>query len=119
MSAAGLVMAGTGHLRALAFFVLVDSGRIVYVLIGLMQGVPLLWGVIYVLGTVILGVGFLLLGVATFRAKILPLWCGPAPISVLAGLWILGNVFGWILVSYVLTESVKSRKGAAGRASLS
>lgn len=96
MSAAGLVMAGVGHLAALPFFVFVDSGGIVYVLIGLSQGVPLVWGAIYVLGTVILSVGFLLLGAATFRARALPLWCGPVLISGLAGLWILGNVFGWI-----------------------
>jgi hypothetical protein len=121
MSAVGLIMAGAGHLTALAFFVFVDSGGIVYVLIGLMQGVPLVWGVIYVLGTVILSIGFLLLGVATFRAKTLPLWCGLVLISGLAGLWILGNVFGWIsfglawlLVSYALTRPRKSRKEAVG-----
>lgn len=123
MSAAGLVMAGVGHLTALAFFVFVDTGGIVYVLIGLSQGVPLVWGTVYVLGTVTLSVGFLLLGVATFRAKNLPLWCGPVLISGLAGLWILGNVFGWIsfglawlLISYALTKSRKFREEAVGRA---
>lgn len=122
MSAAGLIMAGVGHLTALAFFVFVDSGGIVYVLIGLMQGVPLVWGVIYVLGTIILSIGFLLLGVATLRAKTLPLWCGPALILGLAGLWILGNVFGWlsfglawILISYALTKPRKSRQQATRR----
>ncbi len=120
MSASGLVMAGVGHLAALPFFVFLDSGGIVYVLIGLSQGVSLVWGAIYVLGTVILSVGFLLLGVATFRAKNLPLWCGPVLISGLAGLWTLGNVFGWIsfglawiLVARALT---KPRKEATGRA---
>jgi hypothetical protein len=120
MSASGLVVAGVGHLAALPFFVFVDSGGIVYVLIGLSQGVPLVWGAIYVLGTVILSVGFLLLGVGTFRAKTLPLWCGPVLILGLAGLWTLGNVFGWIsfglaciLVARALT---KPRKEATGRA---
>jgi hypothetical protein len=118
MSASGLVMAGVGHLAALPFFVFLDSGGIVYVLIGLSQGVPLVWGAIYVLGTVILSVGFLLLGVATFRAKTLPLWCGPVLILSLAGLWTLGNVFGWIsfglawiLVAHALTKHGKEATG--------
>lgn len=95
ISPAGLAMAGAGHLVALPFFVFVNAGGIVYVLIGLSQGVPLVWGTIYVLGTVILSAGFLLLGIATLRARVLPVWCGPVLILGLAGLWTLGNSGGW------------------------
>lgn len=96
MSTAGLVMAGTGHLIALPFFVFVDTGGIVYVLIGLSQGIPLVWGAIYVVGTLLLSVGVTLLGVATLRARKLPLWSGPVLIAGFVGLWTLGNAGGWI-----------------------
>lgn len=107
MSSAGLVMAGTGHLIALPFFVFVDTGGIVYVLIGLSQSVPLVWGAIYVLGTLLLSAGIVLLGAATLRARKLPLWSGPALIAGLVGLWTLGNVFGWI--SFGITWLVVAR----------
>lgn len=92
----GLVAAGAGHLAGLPFFVFVDTGGMAYVLIGLSQGVPLVWGTIYVLGTLALSAGLVLLGLATLEARTLPLWCGPALIAGLAGLWLLGNVLGWI-----------------------
>lgn len=95
ISCAGLVMAGVGHLVGLPFFVFVSTGGIVYVLIGLSQGVPLVWGTIYVLGTLLLSVGLVLLGIATLISRTLPLWCGPALILGLAGLWALGNAGGW------------------------
>ncbi|WP_047865218.1 hypothetical protein [Rubrobacter aplysinae] len=95
LSSAGLVMAGAGHLIGLPFFVFLNTGGIVYVLIGLSQGVPLVWGAIYILGTLLLSVGVLLLGIATVRARTLPIWCGPVLILGLAALWSLGNAFGW------------------------
>lgn len=97
VSAAGLVMAGAGHIAALPFFVFLDTGGISYVLIGLSQGVPLVLGSIYILGTLLLSAGFLLLGIATLRARVLPVWCGPILIAGLVALWTLGNVLGWIL----------------------
>lgn len=96
ISSVGLAMAGAGHIIALPFFVFLNTGGIFYVLIGLSQGVPLLWGAIYVLGTLLLSVGFLLLGIATLRVRVLPVWCGPVLILGLVGLWTLGNVLGWI-----------------------
>lgn len=105
ISSAGLAMAGAGHLVGLPFFVFVNTGGIVYVLIGLSQGVPLVWGTIYVLGTLLLSAGFLLLGIATLRARTLPVWCGPALILGLAGLWTLGNAGGWVSfgISWLVT----------------
>lgn len=96
MSSIGLVAAGAGHLIGIPFFVFVDTGGIAYVPIGLSQGVPLVWGTIYVLGTLVFSVGLVLFGLASLRARTLPLWCGPVLIAGLAGLWTLGNVGGWI-----------------------
>lgn len=96
MSSIGLATAGAGHLVGLPFFVFVDTGGMAYVLIGLSQGIPLVWGTIYVLGTLILSAGLVLLGLATLWARTLPLWCGPTLIAGLAGLWVLGNTWGWI-----------------------
>ena len=95
-SCIGLVMAGTGHLAGLPFFVFVDTGGMAYVLIGLSQGVPLVLGSIYLIGVPLFSAGLVLLGAAALRARDLPLWCGPALIAGLAGLWTLGNAGGWI-----------------------
>lgn len=96
ISTIGLVAAGVGHLIGLPFFVFVDTGGMAYVLIGLSQGIPLVWGTVYVIGTFLFSAGIVLFGLATFRDRTLPFWCGPALIAGLAGLWMLGNTLGWI-----------------------
>lgn len=96
MSSVGLAMAGAGHLIGLPFFVFVNTGGMAYVLIGLLQSIPLVWGTIYILGALILSVGLGLLGAATLKARTLPFWCGPVLIAGLVALWTLGNFGGWV-----------------------
>lgn len=119
MSAAGLVMAGIGHLVGLPFFVFIGTGGIAYVLIGLSQGVPLAWGAIYSLGAVLMSAGFVLFGVSTVRARTLPLWCGPALVAGLAGLWSLGNVLGWLSfgLAWILVWKALRGSGYPGKRS--
>lgn len=79
----------------------------------LKEGFLLFGGVVYVLGVSTMSVRYLLLGVATARADVLPVWCGLALIGGLVGLWV-GNAGGWILfgiawtlVGYALLSETK------------
>jgi hypothetical protein len=113
-AAAGTVLAGAGHLGAVPFFDFVNVGGMVYALFALKEGAFLVGGLTYVLGVVVMSVGYLLLGVATVRAGTLPVWSGPALISGLAGLW-AGNALGWILFGLawlVVGISLRPGKGA-------
>lgn len=117
VSAAGLVMAGAGHLIGLPFFVFVATGGMAYVLIGLSQGVPLVWGTVYLIGAPLLSLGLVLLGIATLRAGTLPPWCGPILVAGLAGLWILGNALGWISFGLAWLAVGYALRNAAARTS--
>lgn len=118
----GTVVAGVGHLGALPFLEFVNTGSVVYVLIGLGQGIVLIGGVAYVLGALLMSVGSVLLGVAVTRARVLPLWCGPALIAGLAGLWTLGNFGGWLAfglawasTGYALWSAGEMKRGSHDR----
>ena len=112
MAFAGVFLAGAGHVLALPFLEFVNTGSVAYVLIGLDQGVFLPLGTVYVLGAFLMSLGFVVLGLATARARALPLWCGPVLILGVAGLWMLGNTVGWatfglawILAGYALRSA--------------
>ncbi len=110
---AGTVLAGAGHLVAVPFFDFVNVGGMTYVLFTLKEGFFLVGGMMYVLGVVGMSAGYLLLGVATARARTLPGWSGLALISGLAGLW-AGNAGGWILFGLawvVVGITLRSGKG--------
>lgn len=92
---AGVFLAGVGHVFALPFLEFVNTGSVAYVLIGLDQGVFLPLGTVYMLGAFLMSLGFVVLGLATARARTLPLWCAPVLIGGVAGLWMLGNAGGW------------------------
>lgn len=120
----GTVMAGVGHLVGLPFLEFVNSGSMAYVLIGLSLGSVLLGGMVYVLGALSMSVGYVLLSVAIMRARSLPLWCGPALIAGLAGLWTLGNFGGWLafglawaLTGYALQSAGEMKRGIPHRVS--
>lgn len=119
---AGVFLAGAGHVLALPFLEFVSTGSVAYVLIGLEQGVFLPLGTVYALGAFLMSLGFVVFGLATARARALPLWCGPVLILGVAGLWMLGNAGGWaafglawILAGYALrsagqTEPLRSSR---------
>jgi len=93
----GTVSAGAGHLFSVPFFDFVGTGGLIYVLFALVSaGIFLFGGMVYVVGVVSMSLGYLLLGVATVRARVLPVWCGVALVLGIVGLW-LGNGVGWIL----------------------
>jgi len=93
----GTVLAGAGHLFSVPFFDFVGTGGLVYVLFALVSaGIFLFGGMVYVVGVVSMSLGYLLLGVATARARVLPVWCGAALVFGIVGLW-LGNGVGWVL----------------------
>lgn len=93
----GTLVAGAAHLVAIPFLVFLSTGSLMYVLIGPSQGIVLVGGLAYVLGALCMSVGYLLLGTAVLRARVLPLWCGPALILGLVGHWTLGNLWGWVV----------------------
>ena len=93
---AGTVLAGAGHLFSVPFFDFVGTGGLVYVLFALVSaGIFLFGGMAYVIGVVSMSLGYLLLGVATVRARALPVWCGVALVFGIVGLWV-GNGTGWV-----------------------
>ncbi len=113
-ASAGTALAGAGHIGAVPFFDFVNVGGMVYALFALKEGAFLAGGMTYVLGVVVMSAGYLLLGVATARARTLPFWSGLALISGLAGLW-AGNAVGWILFGLawvVVGIALRPGKGA-------
>lgn len=121
-ASAGTALAGAGHIGAVPFFDFVNVGGMVYALFALKEGTLLVGGMTYVLGVVAMSAGYLLLGVATARARTLPAWSGPALIFGLAGLW-AGNAVGWILfglawmvVGIALWPGKDSQAGSSGDA---
>lgn len=122
MALAGTLVAGAAHLVAIPFLVFLSTGSAIYVLIGLSQGIVLLGGLAYLLGAVFMSVGYLLLGAVMLRARVLPVWCGPALILGLAGHWTLGNLWGWVVfglawaaVGYALSQSAEVKNGRSKR----
>lgn len=112
---AGVFLAGAGHVLALPFLEFVNTGSVAYVLIGLDQGVFLPLGTVYALGAFLMSLGFVVLGLATARARALPPWCAPVLIGGVAGLWVLGNAGGWtafglawILTGYALRAAERT-----------
>lgn len=93
---AGTVLAGSGHILGLPFFDFINTGSMVYVLIGFGQGIFTLSGTAYVVGAALMSLGYLLLGIATSKAGILPRLAGLLLIAGIVALW-FGNAFGWIL----------------------
>jgi len=92
----GTVLAGAGHIFSVPFFDFVGTGGLVYVLFALVSaGIFLFGGMVYVAGVVSMSLGYLLLGFATVRARVLPVWCGAALVFGIVGLW-LGNEVGWL-----------------------
>ena len=121
-ASAGTALAGAGHIGAVPFFDFVNVGGMAYALFALKEGAFLAGGMTYVLGVAVMSAGYLLLGVATARARTLPVWSGPALISGLAGLW-AGNAVGWILfglawvvVGIALWPGKGSQTGSSGDA---
>lgn len=116
MSCLGLVAAGAGHLVGLPFFVFVDTGGMAYVLIGLSGGRPAGMGYGLRARSPDPQRGLVLLGLATLAARTLPLWCGPALITGLVGLWLLGNTGGWISfgLAWLAVGHALRTTGAAG-----
>ena len=117
---AGVFLAGAGHISALPFLEFMNTGSVAYVLIGLDQGVFLPLGTVYVLGAFLMSLGFAVFGLATARARTLPLWCGPVLICGVAGLWMLGNIVGWaafglvwILAGYALRSAGRTESGSS------
>lgn len=113
-ASAGTVLAGAGHIGAVPFFDFVNVGGMAYALFALKEGAFLVGGMTYVLGVVIMCVGYLLLGVATARAGTLPVWGGLALICGVAGLW-AGNALGWMLFGLawvVVGVALRPGKGA-------
>lgn len=91
----GTVLAGAGHIGAVPFFDFLATGGMVYPLFSLKQGIFLFGGLVYVAGSILMSIGYLLLGVAAARAGGWPVWCGLALVAGVAGLW-LWNAAGWI-----------------------
>ena len=72
------------------------------------------------LGQLVAMVGFLLLGVASIRAHMLPRWCGMliafcVPLSILLNL-LAGLGVAWVLVGYTLFRAVGREPGSPRRA---
>lgn len=112
----GTLVAGAGHLVAIPFLVFLSTGSLMYVLLGPTQGLMLVGGLAYMLGALCMSIGYLLLGTAMLRARVLPLWCGPALILGLAGHWTLGNLWGWVAFGLVwLSVGYALRSGGEAR----
>lgn len=92
---------------------LVVLGGVVFITLGeagdvLQASPPLVWIVLGLLGLVVglasMAVGFVLYGVATLQARVLPRWCGVAFIGAMPFALASGIALAWIIPESVFTS---------------
>ena len=98
-----------GRLRRVALYTVLGASA--FLIVSSLPAVPIIANMIGLVGVLI---GFILYGVATLRARVLPIWCGVLfiaflPVSIVLGDY--GNFFtglAQLALGYVLLQRVAS-----------